>query len=222
MTKPAANYYDLLSVTYDPVTSKLGAWTTPEIMAQQIAPILKNGVKLLDIGIGTGQLIGCLRKTGKSIQAEGVEISQKMSDICKSKYLAVRIHQGDILDIDFPKIGYFDIITICGALEFIPELNLLLQKCFALLSQSGYLAFTYEPIIIGHPIQNQAKSLTIPSASDQKLQVADFFTYRYAPCQIQQELQRNGFTCQSDIEFIAYKKQETDIIYHLIVAQKAN
>lgn len=221
MTKPAARYYDLLSANYDPVTSELGVWTTPEIMAQQIAPILKNGAKLLDIGIGTGQLIGFLRKIGQSIQVEGVEVSRKMSEICQLKYPDVKIHHGDILEIDFPDLGYFDMITICGALEFIPELNLLLQKCSRLLSESGYLVFTYEPVIIAHPIQNQEKSLTVPSSSDREQYVKDFFTYRYSPFQMYQELKLNGFDCQSDIEFVAYRKQEMDIIYHLIVAKKS-
>jgi|GEM_PF-1896506 len=220
MTKPAARYYDELSLNYDLITSKQGVWVPPEIMAQQIAPLLNDGDKILDIGIGTGQLIGCIKETGKNIQIEGVEISEKMRDICISKYPDIILHHGDILEINLTDINHFDMITICGALEFIPELDLLLEKCWALLSKSGYLVFTYEPVIIGHKIQGKEKALTVSSYIDKNQYLEDFFTYRYHPWQISQKLTEAGFKLQSEIEFIAYKKQEIDIIYHLIIARK--
>lgn len=222
MTKPTAKYYDRLSTSYDSVTSKQGVWTPPEIMARAIAPLLKERANLLDIGIGTGQLIGFLKKFGKNLKIEGVEVSQKMSDLCRSKYPDVIIHHGDILEIDFPYKNYFDVITICGALEFISELNLLLEKCWQLLSEPGYLVFTYEALIVGHQIQSEEKSLTVASSPKNQQYIKDFFTYRYSPWQIYQALTEIGFTYHSDIELVAYRKQETDIIYHLVIAQKKN
>ena len=222
MTKPAARYYDLLSASYDFVTGQPGVWTSPSVMAQHIAPILKNQAKLLDIGSGTGHLIGLVKAMGKDIEIQGVEISPEMRDISTSKYPDVPIHLGDILEIDLPYSGYFDLISICGALEFIPKLNSLLQKCSRLLSKSGYLVFTYQPVITGHRIQSQEKSLAVSSSKDSPIYVGDFFTYRYSPFQMHQELKEAGFRCEFDMEFVAYKQQETDIIYHLIVAQKRN
>ena len=220
MTNPAAKYYDLLSSDYDRITGEPGVWLAPGIIAETIAPLLHDGTKLLDIGIGTGQLLRLLRKTGKDFQAYGTDISEKMCELCASQDPDVIIHHGDILEVELPYADYFDIITICGALEFVPDLNLLLSKANLLLSPGGYLVFTYEPVITHHPIQNQKKSLTVPSSEDSKLDVDDFFTYRYSPFQVYQELLTSGFAYQSDIEFVAYKKRESDIIYHLILAQK--
>ena len=220
MTNPAAKYYDLLSSDYDRITSEPGVWMAPGIISQTIAPLLQNKTKLLEIGIGTGQLLCLLRKTGKDFQAYGTDVSQKMCDICASKYSDVIIHHGDILEVELPYSDYFDVITICGTLEFVPDLNLLFRKVNAMLCQGGYLAFTYEPIITNHPIQAHQKSLTVPSSGESKLYIDDFFTYRYSPFQIYKELLSSGFEYQSDVEFVAYRKRESDIIYHLVVAQR--
>ncbi len=220
MSKPVEKYYDHLSSKYDEITSNSGVWITPQIMAQQVALLIKDGDRLLDIGVGTGQLIKWLKQTGISLDLEGVEISKKMRDICAKKYPDLTIYQEDFSIIEFQKGKSFEVITMGGVLEFIPDLTTLLSKCFGLLSPGGHFVFTYEPVILGHKIQEYAKSLTQSSLDDPRFNIEDFFTYRYPPFKVYQQLIKNGLEIKLDQEFIAYKKKDIDIIYHLVVAQK--
>ncbi len=220
MNTPSARYYDSLSEHYDNVTSQPGVWTPPKFMADIISSKIEKGTKLLDVGIGTGQLIEQLRDKIATIEIHGIDVSKKMLDICSIKFPNICLYDGDYVSINIPFDRYFDIITICGALEFIEDLNTVFRKSHSLLFHSGHLVFTYEPQIMGHDIQNEKRSLAIPSDRNSHLSVEEFYTYRHSSGCILNSLKNNGFTLIEDSELVAYKKSGKDIIYHLIVAQK--
>jgi ubiquinone/menaquinone biosynthesis C-methylase UbiE len=74
------------------------------------------GIRILDIGIGTGFLT---EKLPKDILSYGIDISAKMLKILKMKKLKVKLKYGSFLDIPF-KDKYFDGIISTYAFHHIP------------------------------------------------------------------------------------------------------
>ena len=217
MSSQVAQYYDLLSPDYDNIAGLPEIWKSPIVIAKKVQLLINKSKTWLDIGIGTGLLQERVKYDSKAIEIYGIDISEKMYAICQQKFPSIKLQQGDFENIDFPH-NYFDIITACGAIEFMPNLDNVLLKIKKLLRPKGTFLFTYEPQIIGHKIQGEAIAKTLPRHS--KYYVDDFYTYRHSPQHIISMLETSGFKCIDDIEFVAYSKLDTDIICHLIETQK--
>lgn len=217
MNSKISQYFDSLSGIYDEVAGTSDSWSPPEILAEQISALNIEEFDWLDIGIGTGLLQERLVTTKAKYRLEGVEVSEKMSEMCQKKLPDALLHNGDFLDIDFEGKS-FDLITACGSLEFIQDLRSAIIKITSLLNKGGHAIFTYEPIIIRHKLQTMSSSETTPS--DSKFFVPGFMTYRHHPTEVIQLLDEVGLHLKQDVEFIAYRKLDVDIIYHSIVSTK--
>jgi putative AdoMet-dependent methyltransferase len=75
-----------------------------------------SGLRILDIGIGTGFLT---ERMPKDILLHGIDISYKMMKILKGKKLNVKLKYGSFLDIPY-KDNYFDEIISTYAFHHIP------------------------------------------------------------------------------------------------------
>jgi predicted TPR repeat methyltransferase len=216
MTK-AEQYYDLLASIYDKATEVPGAWNPPDVIYESIKDYIHSYSRILDIGIGTGLSIDKVYKSWAYKEIYGVDISAKMLDVCKGKYPNTQLtHISSIVEIR--SIGeYFDIVISSGTLEFVEDIDLVFQQVRHKQKRDGVFAFTYEPIIYLHPFQKDSKSLTVPDKSS-SLYIEDFYTYRHEPHEILKLLNKNGYEATKDSEFIAYKKGEEKIIYHVVIA----
>lgn len=210
-------YYDLLASVYDKATELPGSWNPPDIIYDNIKGSVYSDSRILDIGIGTGRSIDRIHRAGKYKEIYGVDASAKMLDICKDKYPDVKLAHvssiGHIANI----AGYFDIVISSGTLEFVEHIDVALQHVRCKQKKGGIFAFTYEPIIYFHPFQNDRKSLTVSDKAN-KLYIPDFYTYRHEPHEILRLLDENDYKITRDGEFIAYKKGEEKIIYHIVMA----
>ncbi|MGA6994269.1 MAG: class I SAM-dependent methyltransferase, partial [Candidatus Deferrimicrobiaceae bacterium] len=86
-----------------------------ELVLELAAP--KSGDKVLDIGIGTG--IFALELMKYKTDITGIDVSEKMLDIARSKGLT-NVAVGDAVSLDFPDES-FDLVISITALEFIKE-----------------------------------------------------------------------------------------------------
>lgn len=213
----AEQYYDSLASLYDKATEAPGSWNPPDFIYENIKDKITAQSSILDIGIGTGLSIEKIYESGVYKDIYGVDVSAKMLDVCKSKYPDVRLSRiTSTADID--SIGeYFDIVISSGTLEFIEDLELVFEHVRRKQKQNGIFAFTYEPIIYFHPLQNNSKSLTVADKVS-SLYIQEFYTYRHEPQEILKLLEKNNYMVTKDSEFIAYKKGEEKILYHLVVA----
>ncbi|MGH8520388.1 MAG: class I SAM-dependent DNA methyltransferase [Gammaproteobacteria bacterium] len=210
-------YYDLLASVYDQATEASGSWNPPGIIYESIKEKISIYSSILDIGIGTGLSIDKIYYSGIYKEIYGVDVSVKMLDVCKHKYPNTKLtHISSIVEIG--SIGeYFDIVISSGTVEFVEDIDLLVQQVRRKQKKDGVFAFTYEPIIYFHPYQNDSRSLTVPDKSS-SLYVQDFYTYRHEPHDVVKLLDKNNYTVTRDSEFISYKKGEEKIIYHVVVA----
>jgi ubiquinone/menaquinone biosynthesis C-methylase UbiE len=213
----AEQYYDLLAPVYDKATEVPGSWNPPDIVYESVKDKISKNSRILDVGIGTGLSIDKIYASGTYKEIYGVDVSAKMLDVCRDKYPNAKLTQISSI-VDIGSVGdYFDLVISSGTLEFIEDIDLLFDQVRRKQKKDGVFAFTYEPIIYFHPFQNYSKSLTVPDKSS-SLYIEDFYTYRHEPHEILNLLKKYSYKVTKDSEFIAYKKGEEKIIYHVIVA----
>jgi predicted TPR repeat methyltransferase len=215
---PNTQYYDRLATVYDRATEPPGAWAPPSFIAGVIKANNLDQGRILDIGIGTGCSIETLYETGCR-DIVGVDCSANMLAECRRKYPDIVLVEGRFEEVDLTAYAPFDLIISSGAIEFMNDLPLAIQKVADNLKKDGVFLFTYEPLIEGHEIQREPKSLVVSNQTSAYF-VSDFFTYRYRPSTVNDYIRSAGLTIQLDEEFVSYKKLDNLIIYHCIMAKK--
>jgi predicted TPR repeat methyltransferase len=217
--KKSEEYFDLIASVYDQATEAEGSWNPPNVIYEHIKRLNKNNPAILDIGIGTGRSIDKIYKSGAYKEIHGVDVSEKMLDICRNRYPKVKLSKiSSVNDIE-NTVAHYDLIICSGTVEFIEDISALFQKVSILLKTDGVFVFTYEPLIQFHQIQKHKKSLTVPN-KESKLYIDNFYTYRHSPHEITNLLEQNNLRSEKDNEFVAYKKGEEYIIYHVVDAVK--
>jgi cyclopropane fatty-acyl-phospholipid synthase-like methyltransferase len=217
MNDSASKYYDILSPYYDKATEVENAWTPPRMVQRSCSKLLKDNIRVLDIGVGTGRSIDFIAKSNYQIEIHGVDISEKMLTICRSKYPASKLFHGDLKAYRTRGDVPFDLIISSGVLEFVKDLGTFFKDCATLLTDVGSCVFTYEPVVEFHKLQSEEQSLTVTDKNS-KLYVDDFVTYRRRFLEIQTYLNEANLRVDEFSEFVAYNKGGIDIIYHLIRA----
>jgi len=215
--KQSEEYFDLIAPVYDQATEAEGSWNPPNVIYEHIKHLTKRNAIILDIGIGTGRSIDKIYKSGAYKEIHGVDVSEKMLNICINKYPKVKLSKISSVNDIANMVAHYDLIICSGTVEFIEDISALFQKVSVLLKTGGVFIFTYEPLIQFHQIQKHKKSLTVPNKSS-KLYIDNFYTYRYAPHEITTLLEQNNLRTEKDSEFVAYKKGEEYIIYHVVEA----
>jgi predicted TPR repeat methyltransferase len=214
VSTPASLYYDKIAAVYDQATSPQGAWTPPGVVAREALKADKGG-DILIIGVGTGQDIEAF-KAGPQRALEGIDISEKMVQLCRAKYPRAKIHHGDFMGFEGLDKSSYEMIICSGTLEFIADLEGFLRKCAGLLSRQGSLILTYEPLIPGHSLQSSARSLTVENPQS-KLYTEEFYTYRRDFQTFQTAASQAGLHIATHYDFVSYRKAEVEIVYKLVV-----
>lgn len=92
---------------------------------------------VLEVACGTGQGLGLLQKTSKSLIA--CDYSEKMVNIAKKYYGSrIDIHQCDALNLPFSN-NSFDVILIFEAIYYLRDVTVFFKECRRLLRQGGVL-----------------------------------------------------------------------------------
>jgi len=100
--------------------------------------------KMLDIGIGTGLASMQFAKVG--LKVYGLDSSQDMLAVCRSKSFAKELKQYDITREPLPyKDNCFDHVVCCGVLHFVNDLNKLFSEVKRVIRRGGIVAFTIAP-----------------------------------------------------------------------------
>ena len=98
----------------------------------------KPGMKVLDIGCGTGNFsiklarMGC-KVTGVDISAEMLKVAK---DKARSQGLDIEFHLMDAYDLSFPD-EYFDGVSSMAAFEFIPDPPRAMAEIFRVVKKGG-------------------------------------------------------------------------------------
>lgn len=214
-------YNDILAPKYDGATLGEFKWTPPREANKLILPYIKPGFNVLDIGIGTGQSSEELFKAGCKIC--GIDISQKMIEICRDKFPEFELYQAD-LEEGLPMFTdrSFDVIMAIGILEFIEDINKTINLLVNFLKPSGFLCFTFEKYLPKHRLQKWTKSEMGRGAIDPIPELLTFSNYRYTLREIKKTVQNHKLKILRTKRFKAYlkSKEKIPIFYEIVLAQK--
>ena len=85
---------------------------------------IKEGDKILDLGCGNGRLYELLKN--KPIDYYGIDNSEKLIEIAKSRYPNINFQVADALNLPFPE-NFFDKVVSVAVFHHIPSKDLRLQ-----------------------------------------------------------------------------------------------
>lgn len=101
---------------------------------------VKKGMKILDVGCGTGNFSIKLAKMGCKVI--GIDISEEMLNIAKEKAkkeaLDIQFYKMDVYDLKFED-EYFDGVFSMAAFEFIKEPDKALNEIFRVIKKGGQI-----------------------------------------------------------------------------------
>lgn len=134
-------YYDDWAECYD-ATLQSWQYRAPEDAANLLSPLLEAGIRVLDIGCGTGQLGQALRKHAE-IELDGIDISSASLQQAKRRGIYGSLLQHDLQKTPLPVgANIYDIAATVGVLTYIGDAETLLRDLCRTVRKGGVIAFT--------------------------------------------------------------------------------
>lgn len=121
-----------------------------------------RGMKVMEIGCGTGYAMLNLGLAGVLEEAWGCDISQGMLDVCRdnAERLGIKVH---LKQADAERLPYddesFDLVIGHAVLHHLPDLRASLREIHRVLKQGGRCIVAGEPTVAGHRLARVAKGL---------------------------------------------------------------
>ena len=223
MTKIIELYNDKLAEQYDGATWK-NKWKAPAEASKVLkqAGLIKENLRILDLGIGTGQSIEPF--SNKNCQIYGVDVSKKMLKVSKQKYPKLKIFKYDISKglggLNF-KYKYFDLVIAIGVLEFIKNIKKIIEQVSQLLKADGHLIFTYELLMPNYKFQKRKAQYNAKGYIENPPNILKFKLYRRNKKEINKILKYTGYKTIRHFKFQAFLKGPAKIpVYYGLVLTK--
>jgi len=224
MPKLIEIYNDKLAEKYDQATWK-GKWKAPNeaIKILREVKLIKKGLKILDLGIGTGQEIEPF--INKNCEIYGVDISRKMLKICKAKHPELKIIKYDISKglnrLNF-KNKYFDLIIAIGILEFVKNIKKIIKEVSKLLNDGAHFIFTYELLMPNYKFQKRKLQYNAEDYIKNPPSSMKFKLYRKSRNEINRMLKENKYKIIRHFKIRAFLKgpAKIPVYYSLVLAKK--
>lgn len=142
---------------------------------------LTNGDRLLEIGIGTGELLIVAEKAG--LTPIGVDANRDVYEYCRDNLEGIKVHHGYLEEVGFDDDS-FDAIMMSHLIEHVPQPNSFLQEVRRILVPGGvgYIGTPNPAAYAPTVIRSQFGGLTV---LDHKV--------LYTPATLERMLRQNGF-----------------------------
>jgi SAM-dependent methyltransferase len=143
---------------------------------------LDESDRLLEIGIGTGELLIVANRAG--LTPVGVDANRDVCEYCRDNLPGIEVHQGYLQEIGFDDDS-FDAVMMSHLFEHVPEPDAFLQELDRILAPDGvgYIGTPNAAAYAPTPIRSQFGGLTV---LDHKV--------LYTPATLERTLCRNGFS----------------------------
>ena len=104
-----------------------------------VLPLLeKNGdLKILDVGCGTGQLIGEISESYPAVDYLGIDVAKNMIGVARQNNSGYRIRFENVSVDDFTCEEKFDVIICTHAFPYFPDKSGAMQKMSSLCKKGG-------------------------------------------------------------------------------------
>lgn len=216
-------YNDILAEKYDEAILK-GEWKASseshKILRQ--TGLIKRGLRILDLGIGTGQSVKPFQN--KDCKIYGVDISKKMLKVSKQKYSRLKTFKYDISKrlkgLNF-KNKYFDLVIAVGVLEFIKNIKKIIKETKQLLKPGGYFIFTYELLLPNYKFQKAKVQYNAEGYIKNPPRILKFRLYRRSKKEINKILKVVGYKIIRHFKIKSFLKgpARIPVYYGLVLVQ---
>lgn len=115
-----------------------------EKIMRQLLPERGEGLRLLDVGCGTGHHLVQVRRQGFDVS--GVDGSEEMIALARASNRGVEIRHGDVEALPFPS-GGFDVVLCIEVLRYLPRLSGCLREMARVLRPGGLCLATATPLL---------------------------------------------------------------------------
>ena len=122
-------------------------YSAPKVLFDQLAKdtqlLQKPGLRVLDVGIGTGLLSEEFKRANPSCHITGMDISAGMLERCRAKGVADDVIQLDFQSGAFPfEDGSFDVVVSSGVFELLSDTDHVIGEMGRVLKPGGAFSFT--------------------------------------------------------------------------------
>lgn len=137
--------YNEWAMSYDRQFSH-NRWSGPERTAESVQAVFNleaDGLKILDVGIGTGMVSEEFRHINFDAHITGIDISSEMLEEARLKQAA-----HELIQHDFQKAGLpfddesFDVVVSCGVFELLRRPDKVIREMGRVIRPSGAFALT--------------------------------------------------------------------------------
>lgn len=128
--------YDLHAKDYDQRRDYLNSFEKDELK-RLIGDV--KGKKVLDVGCGTGRLIGYLQNEGAEVT--GVDLSEKMVEKVQKKFSFIDVKQADIRELPFENDS-FDVVIAAFVIVHLKDLQEAFDEVCRVLKPGGHFIVT--------------------------------------------------------------------------------
>lgn len=115
-----------------------------DVWLERFLPVSGQGLKLLDVGCGTGHHMAALRQRG--FEVAGVDGSDQMLEQARHNNPGAEIRLADVEELPFPS-GSFDYIVCIEVLRYLPDYSRCVQEMARVLKPGGVCLTTAAPVL---------------------------------------------------------------------------
>lgn len=138
--------YDAWAGYYEFEFQTMKNYIAPRTLVRQFSEtcnITKPGLKILDVGIGTGMLADWFKVVNPDCRITGVDLSPKMLSICALKGITEDLIEQDVQEDGLPfEDGTFDLVVSSGVFELFDYPERVITEMGRVLKDGGGLSFT--------------------------------------------------------------------------------
>jgi len=199
MVKESGQQESLPEYVYDKRVKEYG-WVGSEVAFGMAFEYTSPGQTLLDIGIGTGLGSILFHKVGLVVY--GLDNSDAMLDICRSKGFVFDLQLHDMSKFPYPYDGESLDHAVCiGALQYFENIQPVIEEVTRIIRVSGVFVFTVmdrspgesTAMVLGPEITDSGSTDTI---------------YQHSTAQVTEYLQAFGFKSVKSLEFNMFMDRE--------------
>ena len=193
-------------------------WFGPEVVFGLAYEFVRPGDCLLDLGIGSGLSSILFHQAG--LRVFGLDGSNEVLKVCKSKNFAEELKQHDLRDLPLPYPSQFcnHVISI-AVLNSFEDLAPRFDEVARIMRAGGIFAFTVEE---QKPDQEGSYAINRVNVSEKPMDETAVWLYRHGEDYINRLLDQNGFTLLKTLKFVAFKypAENKDIFFKAYVLRK--
>ena len=140
--------FNSIAKNYDKINNAISLFTHQSVRKKAINKLSDSHVKILDLCCGTGDIINLIRKKYPNSEITGIDFSENMLDIAKSKFKDINFIKQDISKDKLPfSDNSFDLCTISFGLRNVENMTSVLKEIYRVLEPNG----TFFNLDLGKP-----------------------------------------------------------------------